>query len=81
MVQFGMLIHVYKAEDVLFFSRNISRYVVSSNLTAKEVWLKDRRQNAYLKKNGFIVMRFWEKEIKENLKKCLQAIRSKLSGA
>jgi DNA mismatch endonuclease, patch repair protein len=69
---------VYKAEDVLFFSRN-TRDVVTSKLTAKEVWLKDRRQNAYLKKNGFIVMRFWEKEIKENLQKCIQAIRLKLS--
>ncbi|MGA9151204.1 MAG: DUF559 domain-containing protein [Candidatus Nitrosopolaris sp.] len=47
-------------------------------MTAKEVWLKDRRQNAYLKKNGFIVMRFWEKEIKENIEKCIQAIRLKL---
>jgi DNA mismatch endonuclease, patch repair protein len=71
---------VYKADDVLFFTRNISRYVVSSKLTAKEVWLKDRRQEAYLKKSGFIVMRFWEKEIKENIQKCVQAIKLNLSG-
>lgn len=28
---------VYKGEDVLFFSKNTSGYVVSSKLTAKEV--------------------------------------------
>jgi very-short-patch-repair endonuclease len=54
---------VYKAEDVLFFSRN-TRDVVSSKLTAKEVWLKD---SAYLKKSGFIVMRFWEKKISRSV--------------
>ena len=70
---------VYKAEDVLFFSRKISGNALSSKLTAKEVWLKDRRHNAYLKKSGFVVMRFWEKEIKANIQTCIQAIRLKLS--
>jgi DNA mismatch endonuclease, patch repair protein len=70
---------VYKAQDVLFFSRKISRDVVSTKLTVKEVWLQDKLHNAYLKKSGFIVMRFWEKEIKGNIQKCIQAIRLKLS--
>ena len=69
---------VYEAEDVLFFSRKISRDVKSNKLTAKEVWLKDAQHNAYLKKRGFVVMRFWETEIRENIQKCIQAIRLKL---
>jgi DNA mismatch endonuclease, patch repair protein len=63
---------VYEADDALFFSRKISRDVKSNKLTAKEVWLKDAQHNAYLKKRGFVVMRFWEKEIRENIQKCIQ---------
>jgi hypothetical protein len=50
---------------------------VSEKMTAKEVWVKDARHNAYLESQGFVVIRFWEREIKENIDKCIELIRSR----
>jgi DNA mismatch endonuclease, patch repair protein len=66
---------IYKEQDRLFFSRKISRDNVSEKMTAKEVWVKDAGHNAYLESRGFIVLRFWEREIKGNIDKCIELIR------
>ena len=70
---------LYKEHEQLFFSKKISRTEAWKKVTAKEVWLKDARHNSYLETRGFIVIRFWEKEIIENIDKCIQLIKSKLS--
>jgi DNA mismatch endonuclease (patch repair protein) len=71
---------VYEEHEQLFFSKKISRTEAWKKVTAKEVWLKDAQHNAYLESRGFIVIRFWEKEIIENIDKCIELIRSKSSG-
>jgi G:T-mismatch repair DNA endonuclease (very short patch repair protein) len=47
------------------------------------VWKKDLRQVNYLKSQGYTVIRFWKKEIRENVDCCvqiiLQAIKQKKS--
>jgi DNA mismatch endonuclease (patch repair protein) len=68
---------IYKEQDRLFFSRKISRDNVSEKMTAKEVWVKDARHNAYLESQGFVVIRFWEREIKGNIDKCIELVRSR----
>jgi DNA mismatch endonuclease (patch repair protein) len=55
----------YKEEDILFFGK-----------TAKEIWEKDAHHNAYLKSDGFTVLRFWDNDIKENIGKCIQVIQN-----
>jgi very-short-patch-repair endonuclease len=42
----------------------------------EKIWEKDSLHNAYLESSGFKVMRFWEKEIMENIDKCLQLIKT-----
>jgi DNA mismatch endonuclease (patch repair protein) len=66
---------VYKEQDRLFFSRKISRNKPSEKMTAKEVWVKDAQHNAYLESRGFIIIRFWEREIKGNIDNCIELIR------
>ena len=39
------------------------------------VWKKDLRQTIYLKSHGFIVLRFWEKEIKEDVEDCIRTVQ------
>jgi very-short-patch-repair endonuclease len=41
---------------------------------AKDVWRKDFCNREYLRPQGFIVLRFWEREIKSNIQKCLETI-------
>jgi len=54
---------IYSSEDVLFFGK-----------TAKQIWEKDLRQINYLKSQGYAVLRFWDREIKENIDKCIRII-------
>jgi DNA mismatch endonuclease, patch repair protein len=39
---------------------------------------RDRQQNAYLKKNGWRVVRVWEHEVNRNLDRCESKIRARL---
>ena len=54
---------IFKAEDILFFGKS-----------AEWVWKKDLRQTNYLKSQGYMVLRFWEKEIRENIDGCMEVI-------
>jgi very-short-patch-repair endonuclease len=40
---------------------------------------KDKKREAWLNAEGFVVMRFWNNEVFENLDGVLQAIRTKLA--
>lgn len=41
---------------------------------AKDIWKYDEEINKKLESQGYIVLRFWENEIKNNLEKCLEKI-------
>jgi DNA mismatch endonuclease, patch repair protein len=45
-----------------------------SNRVAKDIWKKDFRNSEYLRSQGFIVIRFWEREIRSNIENCLETI-------
>ena len=49
-------------------------------MTAKEVWRKDRTHDNYLKSKGYTVIRFWEKEIKFEIDKCIQIIKGHIQA-
>jgi DNA mismatch endonuclease (patch repair protein) len=63
----------------------IQQHTVKSN---KEFWLKkigrnierDKEVNAHLKKNGWIVLRFWSKEVKTNLEGCITIIQEAIAS-
>ena len=40
----------------------------------REIWAKDEKINQSLELQGYNVLRFWEREIKENPERCLQEI-------
>jgi DNA mismatch endonuclease, patch repair protein len=40
----------------------------------KDVWKKDLRNTEYLRSQGYIVLRFWEREIISNIQNCLDTI-------
>jgi len=56
--------------------------------TNKKFWItkiqnninRDKRVNRELKKQGWIVLRFWETDIKKNISKCSQKIETKISS-
>ncbi len=54
---------IFEAGDILFFGK-----------TPEWVWKKDLRQTNYLKSEGYTVLRFWEKEIIENIDGCVKVI-------
>lgn len=64
----------------------VAQHKIGSN---KEFWLKkiqgnidrDIKVNLELKKQGWTVLRFWEKEIKKNLQKCLQIVEEAIAAA
>jgi G:T-mismatch repair DNA endonuclease (very short patch repair protein) len=43
-------------------------------IIVKDVWEKDLRNSEYLRTQGFIVLRFWEREIMSDIQKCLETI-------
>jgi DNA mismatch endonuclease, patch repair protein len=55
----------------------------------RDYWIKkiegnmarDKRVNLDLKKNGWTVLRFWEKEIKDDLDKCVLRIKKSIAKA
>ena len=66
---------LYGPDDTLFFGSKISKQKWK-NVTAKDKWRKDRFHNMFLKSKGYTVVRFWEKEIKCEIEKCIQIIWS-----
>src|ERR1700752_1564872 len=56
--------------------------------TNKEFWInkiqnnidRDKRVNKELKTQGWVIMRFWETDIKKNLDKCLKRIEAKINS-
>jgi DNA mismatch endonuclease, patch repair protein len=66
---------LYEPDDTLFFKFKTSRKEWKK-VTAKDVWRKDRIHNSYLKSKGYTVIRFWEKEIINEIDKCIKIIRS-----
>lgn len=68
---------LYEPDDTLFFKFKTSKKEWKT-VTANDVWKKDRLRNIYLKSKGYTVVRFWEKEIKFEIDKCIQIIRSQI---
>jgi DNA mismatch endonuclease, patch repair protein len=64
---------LYGPDDVLFFGSKTSKKEWK-NVTAKDIWKKDRFHNKYLRLKGYTVVRFWEKEIKREIDKCIRII-------
>jgi DNA mismatch endonuclease (patch repair protein) len=54
----------YKAETIFFKTK-----------TAQQIWDKDKRVTDYLVNKGYVVLRFWEHDIHNNLEKCTNTIR------
>ena len=70
---------LYEPDDTLFFKFKTSKKEWKI-VTAKDVWKKDKLQNNYLKSKGYNVIRFWEKEIKCEIEKCIQIIQSRVEA-
>jgi DNA mismatch endonuclease, patch repair protein len=68
---------LFDATDILFFRFKTSR---KEPLTAEEVWRKDRTHNNYLKLKGYTVVRFWEKEIKGDIDRCIEIIKKRIKA-
>ena len=49
-------------------------YKLFRNITAKDMWARDRRITRGLKKEGYKVLRFWHSELETENEKCLQKI-------
>ena len=47
-------------------------------MIAADVWKKDRRHNSYLKSKGYTVIRFWKKEIREEIDRCIKIIKNRI---
>ena len=47
---------------------------------AADVWKKDRKHNSYLKSKGYTVIRFWEKEIKNEIDRCMKSIQKRIQA-
>jgi DNA mismatch endonuclease (patch repair protein) len=58
---------IYQGQDTLFFGK-----------TAQQVWEKDTRQEGYLKSRGYTIIRFWEREVYENVDGCIKLIQKKI---
>lgn len=52
----------YKKEDIIYTTEN------KRNITAEEIWKKDKKQEEKLLKSGYNLLVVWEKDIKENKK-------------
>lgn len=54
---------MYKQDDIMY-----------KNTIAKEIWDRDKQVNTILEKNGYKVLRFWERDINNNLEECVGKI-------
>jgi DNA mismatch endonuclease (patch repair protein) len=68
---------VHDATDFLFFGSKISEREWKK-VTAADVWEKDRKQNSYLKSKRYTVIRFWEKEIRNEIDRCIKIIKNQI---
>jgi len=44
----------------------------------EDIKKKDKAKNAYLKVSGWVLLRFWEHEIKDDINKCVQIIQEEI---
>ena len=70
---------IYNATDILFFGSKISKREWNKAIAA-DVWKKDRKHNSYLKSKGYTVIRFWEKEIKNEIDRCMKSIQKRIQA-
>jgi DNA mismatch endonuclease, patch repair protein len=68
---------LYDPDDTLFFKFKTSKKEWKI-VTAKDKWKKDSYHNTYLNSKGYNVIRFWEREIKCEIDKCIQMIKSQI---
>jgi hypothetical protein len=66
---------LFDATDVLFFK---FKTTLNKPITAADVWRKYRMHNDYSKSKGYTVLRFWEREIKCEIDKCIQIVISQI---
>lgn len=57
----------YKADDEMYLYKK-------KRITAKEIWEKDINVNNKLVNQRYIVLRFWENEINDNISNCVKLI-------
>ena len=53
--------------------------IIFRNITAADMWARDKKISQRLKKNGYRVIRFWHSELENYQEKCIQKIYSSLS--
>ena len=56
-------------------------YKLFRNITAKDMWARDRRITRGLKKEGYKVLRFWHSKLETDKEKCLQKILKAIKEA
>jgi G:T-mismatch repair DNA endonuclease (very short patch repair protein) len=69
----------FKPDDILFFGSKINKEEWK-NITAKDIWSKDRIHNNYLKRKGYTVIRLWEKEIKCDIDRCIVIVKKRIQA-
>jgi DNA mismatch endonuclease, patch repair protein len=70
---------LYNPDNTLFFKFKTSKKEWK-NVTAKDVWKKDRIHNAYLRSMGYTVVRFWEREIECEIDKCIETLKKRIQA-
>ena len=70
---YNMLVEV----DGDYWHGNPKKYKIFSDKQNKRKIL-DKRHNTYLKNNNWIVLRFWEDDIINNIDYCIQVIKSSI---
>ena len=70
---------LYGPDDTLFF-----KFKTSSKewkiVTAVDVWKKDKLHNVYLRRKGYTIIRFWEKEIECDIDRCIEIIKKRIQA-
>lgn len=56
-----------------YWHANPAKYQILSN-KQKQAVSRDKSRNTYLKNKGWVVLRFWETDINQNIEKCVQEI-------
>ncbi len=69
----------YEPNDTLFFKSKASKKVWNI-MTAKDVWRKDEIHNNYLKSKGYMVIRFWEREIECEIDRCIEVVKKRIQA-
>lgn len=68
---------IYEPTDLLFFKFKTSKKEWKT-VTAKDVWIKDRIHNNYLKSKGYTVIRVWEKEIECAIDRYIEIVKKSI---